>query len=159
MLQKTETEKDDLYNIYERQEYIHYPVEYRTSEDRDIEKSKRIILVDDDNTIRKILSLLLSEFKFEVNSVDNAYDAMNFFIDKGADLVLTDIQMPGMDGRELACNIKKISPKTPVILMTGMRKDEVEDDVNNSHADFILFKPFKAKYLRKVMCSFLANQR
>jgi DNA-binding NtrC family response regulator len=159
MLQKAESEKDDLYNIRERQPHLHVPFEPRALEDRDIARSKRIILVDDDDAIRKILFLLLSELKFEVQSFDNAHDALAFFNNKGAELVLTDIQMPDMDGCELAFNIKKTSPKTPVILMTGMEKDEVEDDVNNGYADFILFKPFNIKYLRKIVYSFLANKR
>jgi DNA-binding NtrC family response regulator len=159
MLQKAEIKKGELDNILELQRYVHDPFEHRILEDRDIEKSKRIILVDDDDAVRKILSLFLTELRFEINSAKNAYDALDLFINDGADLVLTDIQMPGMDGRELAFNIKKTSPKTPVILMTGMGKDEVEDGVYNGHADFILFKPFNFKYLRKIVYSFLANKR
>jgi len=159
MLQKAETKIGEADNIHNLQRYVQDPFEHRILEDKDIEKSKRIILVDDDDTIRKILSLLLTELKFKVSSVDNAHDALDLFINEGADLVLTDIRMPLMDGRELAFKIKINSPKTPVILMTGLRKEEAEEGVYNCHADFILFKPFSAKYLRKVVYSFLVNKR
>lgn len=159
MLPKAETKKSgDLYNIYEREHCIHDTFTHRTIEHMDIEKSKRILLVDGDNAIRKILLLLLSGLKFKVKSVDNAYDALSLFINEGSELVLTDIQIPGMDGWELAFNIKKISPKTPVILMAGMEKHEIEDRIKNAYADFILFKPINVKYLKKIVYGFLANQ-
>jgi DNA-binding NtrC family response regulator len=123
--------------------------------DTDINEPKRILLVDDDHSIRKILCLLLTALKFEVKSFDNAYDALKHFIDEAFALVMTDIQMPGMDGWELAVNIKKRSPNTPVILITGMDKSQVEESMKKGIADSVLYKPVTLKHLEEVIYSFI----
>jgi|WetSurSiteA1Bulk_404760.scaffolds.fasta_scaffold13290_4 DNA-binding NtrC family response regulator len=120
---------------------------------------KRILVVDDDPTIRDVLCRILNLLGFEVKSFGNAFDALNSFINEVFELVLTDIQMPGMNGWELAFNIKKESPDTPVILITGMAKDDVEEKMKNSRADSILFKPFNVTQIKTAVYSFLADQR
>jgi CheY-like chemotaxis protein len=57
--------------------------------------------------------------------------------------VLTDFQMPGMDGFTLASNIKGSSPNTPVIMITGSDESVVQERMGKGCADRVLFKPFK----------------
>jgi CheY-like chemotaxis protein len=130
----------------------------RISSDMDDHRQKRILIVDDDHSIRDILYELFTALKFEVNSVDNAYDALDLFINEGFDLVLSDIQMPGMDGWELAFNIKKTSSETPVILITGMDKAQVEEQMKQSYADAVLYKPFVINHLVSAVYSFLVDK-
>lgn len=156
MLNIAETKKsDDSHIIHNRPQSIHDPFAHRKVEDMDIVKPKRILIVDDDDILRYFLLTVLNELKFEVKSVNNAYDALNLFIDEGSELVLTDIQMPGMNGWELAFNIKKKSPETPVILMTGMVKDAVLEGMKNGHADSVLFKPFNLEDLQETVYNFI----
>jgi CheY-like chemotaxis protein len=120
---------------------------------------KRILIVDDDSIVRDILCRLLTALGFEVRSFDNGFDALNSFINEVFDLVFSDIQMPGMNGWELAFNIKKVTPEVPVILITGMTKDEVEEELINGHADSILFKPFNVTQIKAAIYSFSADQK
>ena len=56
---------------------------------------------------------------------------------------MTDFDMPYLDGLELAKQIKERSADTPVILMTGREKDEIEDALNEKAIDSAMFKPFR----------------
>ncbi|MFH2043672.1 MAG: response regulator [Pseudomonadota bacterium] len=159
MFNIAETKKsDDSHIIHTRPQGLHDLCVHRKAGNVDIVKPKRILVVDDDNALCNLLAIMLSELKFEVKSVNNAYDALDLFINEEFELVLTDIQMPGMNGWELACNIKKTSPETPVILMTGMIKDAVIEGMKNGHADSVLFKPFALKDLEETLYGFLADQ-
>jgi DNA-binding NtrC family response regulator len=107
----------------------------------------RLLIVDDDDILREFIDQALSTVNIKVKSVNNALDALDLFANEKFELVLTDIQMPGMDGWELATNIKKISPDTPVILMTGMQSNYVEEKMKKINIDSILYKPFSFKLL------------
>jgi len=74
----------------------------------------RILIVDDAKTIRNILSKMLSFMGFEVAVASSGNEGLNLFLKNSFDLVLTDLQMPGIDGWTLAFNIKEESPNTPV---------------------------------------------
>lgn len=117
-------------------------------------KPKRIMVVDDDDTIRMILEQLFTELNWQVKTFDDPIKALTLFKKENFELVLSDIQMPGMDGWELTANLKKISPETPVVLITGMDKNEVEARMKNSPADSVLYKPFNLDNLRSVLNNF-----
>jgi signal transduction histidine kinase len=78
-----------------------------------------LLLVDDEEDIRDVLLLPLEDLGYEVLTADNAETALSIFRSKRPDVVLTDIKMPGMDGIELLREVKKESPDTEVIMITG----------------------------------------
>ena len=80
---------------------------------------KRILVVDDEEIIRYSLKNILNTHGFEVTDTGNAEDALKLLYDKAYHLVLTDLVLEGMGGLELLENIKVISPKTLVIVITG----------------------------------------
>jgi CheY-like chemotaxis protein len=86
-------------------------------------KPKRTILCVDDNeqslSIRKIM---LETRGYQVVTCTGGQEALERFIKGGVDLVLTDLTMPGMDGSKLIDEIKKLSPQTPAILLSGKVK-------------------------------------
>ena len=102
-----------------------------------------ILVVDDDQAIRTILSSLLSTMGFQVALATNGHEALDLFAKKRFEFVLTDFQMPGMDGFTLASNIKSSSPKTPVIMITGSDESVVQERMGKGCVDRVLFKPFK----------------
>jgi CheY-like chemotaxis protein len=102
-----------------------------------------ILVVDDDQAIRTILSSLLSTMGFQVALATNGHEALDLFAKKTFEFVLTDFQMPGMDGFTLASNIKSSSPKTPVIMITGSDERIVEERMRKGCVDRVIFKPFK----------------
>jgi len=75
--------------------------------------------VDDEEIVRYSLKNILSSNGFEVEDVGSAEEALKLLYDKSFHLVLTDIVLEGMGGLELLENIKVISPKTLVIVITG----------------------------------------
>ncbi len=80
---------------------------------------EKILLVDDEEGIRKVLAITLEDQGYEVLTAENAEEALKLFEDALPPLVLTDIKMPGRDGVELLQLIKERSPDTEVIMMTG----------------------------------------
>jgi DNA-binding NtrC family response regulator len=78
----------------------------------------RVIVADDDPTARKVLTRMLSP-EYQVTSFANGQEALNYFSAKGADIILTDMKMPKMDGLELLTKVKAIAPETIVFMITG----------------------------------------
>jgi PAS domain S-box-containing protein len=80
---------------------------------------KKILLVDDEEGIRKVLGISLSDMGYDVITAENGEEAFSLFKQISPPIVLTDIKMPGMDGVTLLRTIKEISPDTEVIMITG----------------------------------------
>jgi len=80
---------------------------------------KKILLVDDEEGIRKVLSISLTDSGYQVSVAKDGEEALNLFRKVQPAIVLTDIKMPGMDGIELLQKIKEESPETEVIMITG----------------------------------------
>ena len=80
---------------------------------------KSLLLVDDEEGIRKVLRIALSDMGYQVRTAENGVEALRIFKAEQQPIVLTDIKMPEMDGIELLRRIKKTSPDTEVIMITG----------------------------------------
>ena len=85
-----------------------------TSQDK-----KKILLVDDEEDIRDVLGMTLSDMGYRVLTAANGKIAWDVFQEKNPPIVLTDIKMPVMDGIELLRYIKRENPETEVIMITG----------------------------------------
>lgn len=79
----------------------------------------RILIVEDDRDTRQALVDLLESEGFLVDEVENSRAALTTIAGQQPDLVLSDIQMPGMDGIELAQRLRLAQPGLPVVLMTA----------------------------------------
>ena len=110
--------------------------------------SGRILVVDDDRTVLDMVSRYLEFLGFEVGLAGNGLEALSLFLQSSFDLVLTDFQMPAMDGLSLARHIKDRSPRTPVILLTGSDRETVQKKVERGPVDSVIFKPFRLKDLQ-----------
>lgn len=111
----------------------------------------KILIVDDSKDIRDILSKMLSLMGFEAAVASNGNEALNLFLTNSFDLVLTDLEMPDLDGWTLAVHIKDKSPNTPVVLITGSEKEAVMERLKGSCIDSILFKPFMLEDIQKTV--------
>jgi len=80
---------------------------------------KKLLLVDDEEGIRKVLGIALSDAGYRVFTAKNGEEALEIFRKEIPPIVLTDIKMPGMDGIELLQKIKHENPDTEVIMITG----------------------------------------
>jgi len=81
--------------------------------------SDTLLLVDDEEGIRKFLGLLLRDMGYSVETAANGDEALSLIQAARPDIVLTDIKMPGMDGIELLRRIKAISPEIEVVMISG----------------------------------------
>jgi DNA-binding NtrC family response regulator len=80
---------------------------------------KKILVVDDENRIRSLLSEILSSEGFEVSMARDGQDSLDQMARSRFDLVITDIQMPNLDGMAMLRRMKKAGRKEKVIIMTG----------------------------------------
>jgi len=104
--------------------------------------SEKVLVIDDDHTVRGVVSEMLCRLGFEVSSADSAESGLALFLKNKFDLVITDFSMSGMDGINLAYSIKEKSPSTQVILMTGHEKEAILSRIKDTAVDQTLFKPF-----------------
>lgn len=106
----------------------------------------RILIVEDEESISDPLSFLLGKEGYEVQVVDNGLDALVEFERNGADLVLLDLQLPGMSGTEVCKHLRQRS-NVPVIMLTA--KDSEIDKVVGLElgADDYVTKPYSSREL------------
>ena len=120
--------------------------------------SRRILVADDDKSIQDVVSELLEFMGFEVALAGNGIEAMAVFLDSSFDLVLTDLQMPVMDGLSLARHVKERSPNTPILLMTGSDGGTVQKKMERGPFDSVMFKPFRLVDLQRTIQGALASR-
>lgn len=107
---------------------------------------QKILVVDDNDIVRCVVSKMLSRLGHIVASADSGAKAMGVFLRNRFDIVLSDYDMPGMDGVAFAYSIKMHRPDMPVVIMTGS---------DTSHAVFlasevvdeVIAKPFTMEEL------------
>lgn len=106
-----------------------------------------IFVVDDDRYVLESVSALLQEYKYTVIPFDSGQEAIRRFASEPVDLVLTDINMPGMTGIELLEKIRFLDHETPVLLMTAYADlDTAVQAIQKGAFDFII-KPYRPPYL------------
>jgi len=119
-----------------------------------LEKSKdHILLVDDEKGIRNIVSEFLTHFGYEVLSAGDGKEGMSAFLGSVFNLVITDLDMPEVDGLTFASYIKERSPHIPVVLITGggFAEGGLEDPF-----DVVMHKPFALSALKETVQGFLS---
>jgi CheY-like chemotaxis protein len=116
-------------------------------------------MAEDNKMIQNLVSRFLKYMGFEVALADNGAEALAVFQESYFDLVLTDFQMPVMDGFSLAGHIKARSPGTPVILLTGSDRETVLQKMEKGPVDSVIFKPFELQELQRTVQGALASRK
>jgi two-component system, NtrC family, response regulator AtoC len=109
----------------------------------------RILVVDDEEKLRRVIELQLATAGFEVDKAASAEEALK--LADRADLVLTDLKLPGMDGLELLASIRRQNTHSPVIVMTAYGTVEVAVQAMKAGAADFLLKPFSLDHLMAVV--------
>jgi CheY-like chemotaxis protein len=122
------------------------------------QKKGQLLVVDDDKAIRLLLSKMLSLMGYDVSLAGNGLQASTIFLTDCYDLVITDLEMPLMNGLELARLVKEQSPHTPVVVITGTCDDRDWEKLNTSCVDAVIPKPFKLEEIKKAVQSFLGSR-
>jgi|SRR4029077_6778699 two-component system, cell cycle sensor histidine kinase and response regulator CckA len=84
-------------------------------------KPRRLLCVDDDSGFRHFYETLLASYGYDVTLAANGKQALKLFLSRKIDAVLTDFEMPGMTGTELATRLKRLRPDLPVLLVSGSK--------------------------------------
>ncbi|MDM8521990.1 response regulator [Desulfococcaceae bacterium HSG8] len=101
----------------------------------------KILLVDDEEDIRDVLDIALSDIGYKVLTAENGEEALRIFRSESPPIVLSDIKMPGMDGIELLGKIKKENSETEVIMITGHGDMELAIQCLKHEATDFITKP------------------
>jgi len=102
----------------------------------------KILIADDERTIRETVSMILNEEGYDTNAVSNGKEALELLEEKNYDILITDIKMPEMDGMELINQSFKICPQTSVIIITAHGSIESAIDALRKGAFDYILKPF-----------------
>lgn len=103
----------------------------------------KIALADDSGILRSALKNVLESSGFQVVlEAENGKELFNGLEKTPADLVLLDVFFPGESGLDMLENIKKKYPRTKVLVVTGLRQDNVLAEAQKRGADGVLYKPF-----------------
>ena len=115
-----------------------------TSSKKAKSKNKKInVLVVEDNKINQLVTnKILEKNRFKSKVVENGYDAIEEIKNNKYDIVLMDINMPGINGFETAILIKKINHNIPIIALTATDMNEIKNKITQSEIDEIIVKPF-----------------
>jgi len=102
----------------------------------------RILVVDDDESIRKVLATILEEKGYIVDTVENGKEAIEKSHANFYNLALIDIRLPDMEGTKLLTSMKETTPKMVKIIITGYPSLENAMEAVNKGADAYILKPF-----------------
>ncbi|MCX7816618.1 MAG: sigma-54 dependent transcriptional regulator [Syntrophales bacterium] len=118
----------------------------------------KILIVDDEDTMRFALADALTSSGYEVETAKDGEEAVRIFSKDSFSVVISDVRMPRMNGMDVLKHIKQISPETPVILITayGTVKSAVEA-IKEGAADY-LTKPFNIEELEFTVKNVMAHQ-
>ncbi|MHC4469524.1 MAG: sigma-54-dependent transcriptional regulator [Planctomycetota bacterium] len=108
---------------------------------------QRILLVDDDVSLLRVTEKQLTDAGYEVTAVPSAEDALEAYSTEQVDLVVTDVEMPGMDGLELLAELKRREPEAAVLVITAYGNVERTVTAMKTGAADFLEKPFRRQSL------------
>ena len=114
---------------------------------RERKAGMRILIVDDEAEIRRVLRLLLESSGYEALEAQDGREAVRAMrSDRGVDLCIMDVMMPNMSGTEAASEIRKFSA-VPILFLTARSFDSDKEAAYASGGDDYIVKPFSAKEL------------
>jgi two-component system, NtrC family, response regulator PilR len=118
----------------------------------------KILIVDDELSMREFLSILLEREGYAVTAAASAEEALRVMESDPFDLVLSDVNMPGLSGIELLARIKEKSPETAVLILTAFSGAEQAVEAMKIGAYDYVCKPFKNEELKQLVKNALEKQ-
>jgi DNA-binding NtrC family response regulator len=124
-----------------------------------MDSDAKILIVDDDENIRKVLMTILEDKGYNIESVGTAREAIKKTEKEFFNLALIDIRLPDMEGIELLTKIKDTTPRMRKIIITGYPTLQNAVDAVNSGADAYIMKPFDVERVLNTINEQLRKQR
>lgn len=129
-------------------EFLYFEPCRRTTLEQGI---KRILVVDDEENARVALSKILTHDGYEVSSASNGVEALNFLRSKDVELIITDLNMPEMNGLMFLRELNRSHPSSNVIMITAYGEVESYLEAMTLGAFEYINKPVKYDDLKKVI--------
>jgi len=114
-----------------------------------------ILLIDDDDDLRLAITTMLETEGYQVNQATNGAEGIQKFLDQPADLIITDIIMPGQDGIATLLEMRADHPNLPIIVISG-EAAEYLDLAKQFGATAVLPKPFRRAALLEAVAKALS---
>ena len=118
-----------------------------------------VLLVDDDEALRNVLSNILQRAGYSVKSLESGKEAVEASYEEFFNLALIDIHLPDMKGLELLTKLRKTEPEIIKIIITGQASLDTAIEATNKGADGYVVKPFEPKKLLEMIKLKLSKQR
>jgi len=120
---------------------------------------RTVLIVDDSPTIRGFAKLFLKQLPVDVVEAEEGMQALEMVRANPPDVIVVDINMPGMDGlaftRELRSDAREELARLPIVLLTGDRSEQIRQKGRDAGASDFLEKPIKGAELQTVVKRFL----
>lgn len=119
--------------------------------------AKKFLIVDDSAAIRQLISLTLKGAGHEVLTAENGSDAVSKLVNSRPDMVITDLNMPDMDGIELIKKLRSMPDYKycPVLMLTTESQETMKQEGRRAGASGWIVKPFTAEQLLEVVKKFM----
>jgi DNA-binding NtrC family response regulator len=124
-----------------------------------LDSHARILVVDDDESIRKVLTTILEEEGYSVEMAESGREAIRKSNERFYNLALIDIRLPDMMGTHLLAAIKETIPKMVKIIITGYPSLQNAIEAVNSGADAYILKPFNVDKTLGLIREYLKEQQ
>ena len=121
--------------------------------------SERILIVDDEEGMRRLLSRVLTREGYETSAVGSGAEALRLVASERFDLVVTDIKMPEMDGLQLLAELKEYEPSLPIIVITAYGTIENAVQALRSGAYDYIAKPFENDEIKLTVAKAFERER
>ena len=121
--------------------------------------SERILIVDDEDGMRRLLGRVLTREGYDTSTVGSGVEALRLVANERFDLVVTDIKMPEMDGLQLLENLKEYEPSLPIIVMTAYGTIENAVQALRLGAYDYIAKPFETDEIKLTVAKALERER
>lgn len=113
---------------------------------------KKVLIADDDDTIRKALSYALTQFGYKAYKAGNGAEALEILrANPEIEVVILDLKMPVMTGHEICPLIKNMRPDIEIIISSGFVDEHAVKELNDNGVKYILRKPYPLTLLQDII--------
>lgn len=121
--------------------------------------SNRILLVEDADTLREVVSTLLREQGFTVDAFPDAESAIKVLSEHAYSCILADFKLPNKNGIELLKEVRAIAPSVPFVLMTAYGSIEIAVEAMKHGANDFITKPFEPDQMTRILKEVISHRR
>lgn len=125
--------------------------------------TRRVLIVDDEALVRKTLSDILRAMRYvdtlEIEEASSGREGLDAVVRQRPDLVLLDLQMPGMGGLALLKQIREVEPRLSVIVISATQENKMSSEALRNGAVAYLPKPFDPRHVEMLATTFLDSSK